>query len=169
MEHMDLRTEQRYDADPPTVFAMFTDEAYLSRKAQATNALRHEGSVVRDGDRVTVRLLRVMPPDVPDLVRGFVGDTIDLEQTDVWEPASSDGSRTGSIRIIMGGLPVQLTGAMRLAPAPMGSQATIDAQIKAAIPLFGGKIEQAVHDALLQAVRIEESVGRAWLDGQRGT
>jgi Protein of unknown function (DUF2505) len=145
MERMDLRTEQRYDADPPTVFAMFTDEAFLSRKAQATNALRHEGSVVRDGD------------------------TIDLEQTDVWEPASSDGSRTGSIRIIMGGLPVQLTGAMRLAPVGTGSQATVDAQIKAAIPLFGGKIEQAVHDALLQAVRIEESVGQAWLDGQRGT
>ena len=58
---------------------------------------------------------------------------------------------------------------MRLASAPMGSQATVDAQIKAAIPLFGGKIEKAVHDALIQAVRIEESVGQAWLDGQRGT
>jgi Protein of unknown function (DUF2505) len=168
MEHMDLRTEQRYDADPSTVFAMLTDETFLARKAQATGALRHEGSVSRDGDRVTVRLLRVMPPDVPDFVQRFVGDTIDLDQTDVWEPAAVDGSRTGSIRITMGGLPVQLTGGMRLAPAGAGSQATVDAQIKAAIPLFGSKIEKAVHDALLQAVQIEESVGREWLDGNRG-
>jgi Protein of unknown function (DUF2505) len=168
MELMDLRTEQRYDADPSTVFAMLTDEAFLALKAQATGALRHEGSVDRDGDRVTVRLLRVMPPDVPDLVRRFVGDTINLDQTDIWEPAATDGSRTGSIRITMGGAPVQLTGGMRLTRTEMGSQTSIDAEIKAAIPLFGGKIEKAVHDALVQAVRIEENVGREWLDGHRG-
>jgi uncharacterized protein YndB with AHSA1/START domain len=169
MEHMDLRTEQRYDADPATVFAMLTDEAFLARKAQATGALRHEGSVDRAGDRVTVRLLRVMPPDLPDFVRRFIGDTIDLDQTDTWEPPAADGSRTGSIRINMGGAPVQLTGNMRLAPTETGSQTTIDAEIKAAIPLFGSKIERAVYDALLEAVRIEEEAGRAWLDGKRGT
>jgi uncharacterized protein YndB with AHSA1/START domain len=168
MEHMDLRTEQRYDADPSTVFAMLTDEAFLALKAEATGALRHEGSVDRDGDRVTVRLLRVMPPDVPDFVRRFVGDTINLDQTDTWEPAATNGSRTGSIRITMGGAPVQLTGDMRLTPTETGSQTSIDAEIKAAIPLFGGKIEKAVHDALVQAVRIEENVGREWLDGHRG-
>jgi hypothetical protein len=165
---MDLRTEQRYDADPSTVFAMLTNEVFLARKAQATGALRHEAAVVRDGDRVTVRLLRVMPPEVPDLVRRFVGDTIDLDQTDTWEPAAADGSRTGSIRITMGGAPVQLTGNMRLTPTTTGSQTNIDAQIKAAIPLFGGKIEKAVHDALLEAARMEEEAGRAWLDGNRG-
>ena len=164
---MDLRTEQRYNADPVTVFAMLTDEAFLALKAQATGALRHQRSVDRDGDRVTVRLLRVMPPDVPDFVRRFVGDTIDLDQTDLWEPAAADGSRTGSIRISMGGAPVQLTGDMRLTPTDAGSLTSIDAQIKAAIPLFGGKIEKAVHDALLQAVQIEENVGREWLDGHR--
>jgi hypothetical protein len=166
---MDLRTEQHYDADPSTVFAMLTDEAFLARKAEATGALRHEGSVVRDGDRVTVRLLRVMPPEVPDFVRRFIGDTIDLDQVDTWEPAGADGSRTGSIRIAMGGAPVQLTGVMRLIPTTTGCLTSTDAEIKAAIPLFGGKIEKAVHDALLQAVQIEESVGRAWLDGKRAS
>jgi uncharacterized protein YndB with AHSA1/START domain len=165
---MELRTEQRYDADPTTVFAMLTDEAFLARKAEATGALRHEGSVVWDGDRATVRLLRVMPPEVPDFVRRFIGDTIDLEQIDTWEPPGADGSRTGSIRIAMGGAPVQLTGVMRLTPTATGSLTSTDAEIKAAIPLFGGKIEKAVHDALLQAVSIEETVGQAWLDGKRG-
>jgi hypothetical protein len=167
---MDLRTEQRYDADPATVFAMLTDVTFLALKAQATGALRHQGSVDWDGDRVTVRLLRMMPPDVPDLVRRFVGDTIDLDQTETWGPAAADGSRTGSIRITMGGAPVQLTGDMWLTPTGTGGSLTsIDAQIKAAIPLFGGKIEKALHDALLQAVRIEENAGREWLDGHRST
>ncbi|MGH8774867.1 MAG: DUF2505 domain-containing protein [Jiangellaceae bacterium] len=164
---MDLRTELNFDADPATVFAMFTDDAYLARKAAATGALRHDSSVIRDGDRVTVRLLRVMPPEVPDFVRRFVGDTIDLDQTDVWGPAAADGSRTGSIRIGMGGAPVNLAGGMTLAPSRSGSTATIDAKVKASVPLLGGKIEKAVHDAVVQAVRVEERVGRAWLDGDR--
>lgn len=164
---MDLRTDLRYDADPVTVFAMLTDEAFLARKAEATGAVRHRASVTRDGDRVTVRLLRVMPPEVPDFVRRLVGDTIDLDQVDVWEPAARDGSRTGSIRIGMAGAPVTLTGGMSLVPAGSGSAATVDGRIKASVPLVGGKIERAVHDALVRAVRIEERVGRAWLAGER--
>jgi Protein of unknown function (DUF2505) len=164
---MDLRTQLRFDTDPVTVFAMFTDEAYLARKAGATGAVRHEASVTRLGDHVTVRLLRVMPPDVPDFLRGFVGETIDLDQIDVWQPASSDGSRTGSIRIEMGGAPVQLTGGMTLVGTAAATAATIDARVKASIPLVGGRIEKAVHDAVVHAARIEEQVGRAWLAGDR--
>ena len=164
---MDLRTQLRFDTDPITVFAMFTDEAYLARKAGATGAVRHEASVTRLGDQVTVRLLRVMPPDVPDVLRSFVGETIDLDQTDVWEPASPDGSRTGSIRIDMGGAPVHLTGGMTLVGTAAATAATIDAKVKASIPLVGGRIEKAVHDAVVHAARIEEQVGRAWLATDR--
>jgi hypothetical protein len=164
---MDLRTELRFDTDPVTVFAMFTDETYLARKAGATGAVRHEASVTRLGDHVTVRLLRVMPPDVPDFLRRLVGETIDLDQTDVWEPASSDGSRTGSIRIDMGGAPVNLTGGMTLIGTAAGTSATVDAKVKASIPLVGARIEKAVHDAVVHAARIEERIGRAWLAGDR--
>lgn len=164
---MDLRTELHYDADPVTVFAMLTDEGFLARKAEATGAVRHEASVARDGDRVTVRLLRVLPPEVPDFVRRFVGDTIDLDQVDVWEAAAPDGSRTGSLRIDMAGAPVTLTGGMTLVRSGNGSAATVDGKIKASVPLVGGRIEKAVHDALVQAARIEEKAGRAWLAGER--
>jgi Protein of unknown function (DUF2505) len=164
---MDLRSELHYDADPATVFTMLTDQAFLARKAEATGAVRHEASVSRHGDRVTVRLLRVLPPEVPDFVRRFVGDTIDLDQVDVWEPAASDGSRTGSIRIMMAGAPVTLTGGMSLVPSGVGTATSIDGRVKASVPLVGGKIERAVHDALVKAARIEEQVGRAWLAGER--
>ncbi len=164
---MDLRTELRFDTDPATVFAMFTDEAYLARKAEATGAVRHEASVTNDGDRVTVRLLRVMPPDVPDFLRRFVGETIDLDQRDVWEAASPDGSRSGSIRIDLGGAPVNLTGGMTLVGSATGTVTTVDATVKASIPLVGGRIEKAVHDAVVHAARIEEQVGRSWLAGDR--
>lgn len=162
---MDLRTQLRFDADPATVFAMLTDEAYLERKTRAANAIRHEASVTRHGDRVTIKLLRVMPPDVPDFVRKFVGDTIDLDQTDVWEPAAADGSRSGTISIDMVGAPVTLRGTMRLEPDGTGTMTSVDGKIKASVPFVGGKIEQAVHGGLIEAAKREEEVGRAWLAG----
>jgi hypothetical protein len=160
---MDLRTQLRFDADPATVFDMLTDEEYLGRKAQATNAIRHEAAVSRNGDQVTIRLLRVMPPDVPDFVRKFVGDTIDLDQTDVWQPPANDGSRYGTIAIDMVGAPVTLRGRMRLEPDGRGSVTTIEGLIKASVPFVGGRIEQALHGGLIEAAKREERVGRAWL------
>lgn len=160
---MDLRTELHYNADPGTVFTMLTDPEYLGRKAVAANAIRHEASVSHDGDQVTIRLLRVMPPDVPDFVRRFVGDTIDLDQTDVWEPAGPDGSRDGTVAIDMKGAPVTLRGTMRLAPDGRGTVATVNAKIKASVPFVGGKIEESVHGGLLEAAKREEHVGHEWL------
>jgi Protein of unknown function (DUF2505) len=160
---MDLRTQLRFDAEPATVFEMFIDEEYLARKTKAANAIRHEASVTRNGDHVTVRLLRVMPPDVPDFVRKFVGDTIDLDQTDVWEPAAADGSRYGTISIDMVGAPVTFRGTLRLELVGGASVTTIDGKIRASVPFVGGKIEKAVYEGLMEAAKREQQVGQDWL------
>ena len=167
MVAMDLQTHMHFAADPATVFAMLTDEEYIARKTRAANAIRHEVSVTRNGDWVTIHLLRVMPPDVPDFIRRFVGDTIDLKQTDVWEPAAPDGSRTGTIAIDMAGAPVTLRGTLSLSPNATGSIVSADGKIKASVPFVGGKIEQAVHGGLIAAAKREEQVGRDWLSSLR--
>lgn len=161
---MDLNTTLRFPADPVTVFTMLVDPDYVGRKAEAANAIRHEVSVERDGDRATIHLVRVMPPDVPDFVRKFVGDTIELDQTDVWGPAAADGSRDGTISIDMRGAPVTLRGAMRLtSEGTAGAILSLSSTIKASIPLVGGRVEKAVHDALMSAAGREEQVGHEWL------
>ena len=165
---MDLHSELRFDADPYAVFAMLTDEAFIARKTHAANALRHEVSVRREGDRVTIDLVRVMPPDVPDFVRKFVGETIDIRQVDTWEAAEPDGSRTGHIQLDMMGAPVTCTGTMGLRRTGDVTVVTIDGLLKASVPLFGGKIEQAVHQGLTEVAKIEQRVGNDWLDGRRG-
>lgn len=164
---MDLYSELHYDADPITVFSMLTDEAFIARKTTAAKALRHEISVSRDGDRVTIELLRVMAPDVPDFLRRFVGDTIDIKQTDAWGAAANDGSRSGEITLTMAGAPVTCTGKMTLANKNSQTVVTISGVVKASIPLLGSKIEKAVHEGLVETAKIEEQVGRAWLSGRR--
>lgn len=164
---MDLHSQLRFDADPATVFAMLTDEAFIARKVTEANALRHEVSVTRAGDRVTIDLLRVMPPDVPDFVRRFVGDTVDIKQTDVWEPARPDGTRAGTITLDLAGAPVKCSGTLTLSQVNGASVVTVKGTLKASVPLIGGKIEQAVHHGLTSAAQIEERVGREWLAGRR--
>lgn len=164
---MDLRNELRFEADPAAVFAMLTDESFIARKATAAKALRHTVSVTRDGDRVVIDLVRVMPPDVPDFARRFVGETIDVKQTDVWQPAAADGSRSGTIRLEMVGAPVTCSGTMRLSSTGGTTTVAVHCNVKASLPLFGGKIEQAVCQGLSEAAKIEEQVGQAWLAERR--
>jgi hypothetical protein len=59
---------------------------------------------------------------------------------------------------------VALRSAVRLAPVGAGgSQITVDGDLKASIPLFGGKIEKAAASAVLSAMRSEQRTGAAWI------
>ncbi|AYY12079.1 DUF2505 domain-containing protein [Actinobacteria bacterium YIM 96077] len=171
---MDLHSELRFEADPYAVFSMLTDEEYIAKKTAAAKALRHDVTVTHDFDdagqptgQVTIKLVRVMPPDVPNFARRFVGETIDVKQTDTWRPAAPDGSRDGEIHLEMIGMPVTCHGRMSLRAAGPSTVLTIRATIEASVPLFGNKIEEAVHQGLTEAARIEEQVGRDWLAGPR--
>lgn len=165
---MEMHSELRYDAAPATVFAMLTDEDYIARKTMAANAVRYDISVQRSGDEAVISLTRVMPPDVPDFVRKFVGETIDIKQTDSWGAAAADGSRQGQIDLEMAGAPVTCKGSMSLKPDGSGTRITIDATLKAAVPLFGGRIEDAVHQGLMEVAKIEQRVGDEWLAERSG-
>jgi len=164
---MKLNRTLRYDADPAAVFTMMLDEDFIARKTYAANAIRHVASVERNGDSATVHLTRVMPPDVPDIVRRFVGDTIEIQQTDTWQPAAADGSRDGTIELSVAGAPVKCHGTMQLRPDGAGTTLTIAGDVKASIPLVGGKVEQAVLDGLNVAVEREQATGNAWLSENR--
>lgn len=161
---MKLSSTLRYAADPAAVFAMLTDEDFIEKKTYAANAIRHMASVSPGADGgTTIRLTRVMPPDVPDFVRRFVGDTIDIKQTDVWGLAAADGSRDGTIDLEIAGTPVRARGTMTLRPDGPGTVITITGDIKASIPLLGGQVEKAVLEGLNVAAEREQATGDTWL------
>jgi len=167
---MDLNATLRFDAAPSDVFAMLTDEGFLERKAQATYALSQESTVTRDGDTATVKQMRELSgEELPDYARKFVGDRLTLHQTDQWRESATDGSRPGTISVRISGAPVTLDGTTSLTPADDdGTEYQLWGRIKASVPFVGSKIEQTVHDALLSAVRTEETAGQRWLAEQRG-
>ncbi len=166
---MRLSAEIRYDADPRAVFTMLADTAFQDRKCTATGALDHEVEIEEfDDGSATVTTRRTMPTDrVPDFVRTFVGQTLQVEQIDDWGPASADGAREGTVVVEIKGAPVRLAGSLRLAADGGGSLESIDGDLKASVPLIGGKIEKAIEPALLAAITVEQREGRAWLASQQ--
>jgi hypothetical protein len=165
---MHLSAEINYPgADPTTVFSMITDRAFQERKCVATGSLAYEVQVqTYDDDTVSVTTHRTLPSDeVPEFMRRFVGGAVRVVEQGDWQPAEDTGARRGSIVVEMSGIPVRLTGELSLRPFGDGTVYEVDGDLKASVPLIGGKIEKAAESAIRSAIRVEERTGQEWLQG----
>jgi hypothetical protein len=160
-----LTADIRYDAEPDAVFAMLCEPGFQEKRCVATGALSHEVSIEEyDDGSVTVTAHRTMPTDaVPDFVRTFVGQTLVVSEIQDWHAPDTDGARDGTLVLEIKGAPVRMTGTLRLTADGPGTLETIDCDLKAAVPLVGGKIEKSVEPAIRAAIRVEEREGRDWL------
>lgn len=164
---MRLTADIRYDAPPEAVFTMLRDEAFQARRCVATGALEHDVRVEEFADGgVVITAHRTMPTDqVPDFVRTFVGPTLVVSEIQDWRATGPAGGREGTLVLEIKGAPVRMTGSLRLDPDGPGTAQTVDCDLKAAVPLVGGKIERAVEPAIRAALRVEQREGSAWLAG----
>jgi hypothetical protein len=160
-----LSAEIRYDADPAAVFAMLTDAAFQERKCAATGALESEVEIERFPDGgATIRTRRTMPTDqMPDFARSFVGRSVDVVQVDDFGAPDGGGRREGTVVVEIKGAPVRFAGSLVLGASPEGTLETVDGDIKASVPLVGGRMERALEPALRSAIRVEQREGTAWL------
>lgn len=162
---MHVDAEIRYDASPEQVAAMLADEDFVEAKCVAMGALKH--TVLVEGDArgaFTVTYSRTMPTnDFPEAARRFVGDTVVIRQVDDWREPDADGSREGTLSVEITGAPVRLSGTQRLSPEGAGTVQAVDGDLKASVPIVGGKLEKAAEPALRAAMRTENRTGREWL------
>ena len=161
---MKVTAQMRYAADPQRAFAMLLDEDFQQEVCRATGSLGSEVAIDGTAAGATIRTTRQLPTDqFPDFVQKFVGDTVHVARVDTWGPAAADGSRDGTIVVEIKGAPVRLSGTLTLRPDGTGSLVDVDSDLKASVPLIGGKIEKAVEPPIRAAVRREEKVGARWL------
>jgi hypothetical protein len=153
-----------YAATPHEVFAMLADEAFQTRKCEATGALNHTVSIFAKGDRTVIVSSRDLPTDgFPAFVKSLVGDTLAITETQDWGPPGTDGTRHGTLTVDIAGAPIDLDGTLSLAAASHGSVESVQGDLKAKIPMFGGQIEKAAAPAIESAINIEREIGQAWL------
>jgi len=154
----------RYDAAPADVFSMLTSSDFQRQVCEATGAIDHSVDIEEAGAGATITTTRTLPADdLPDFVRKFVGSTLQVMRVDHWGAPDESGTRTGTVVVEIKGAPVRLTGSITLAPEGSGALEQVDGDLKASLPLVGGKVEKAAEPAIRAAISKEQEIGSGWL------
>ena len=161
---MKIARSMDYAATPQEVFAVLADPAFQEAKCAATAAISYSASVETKGDQTVISTERVLPANgLPDFAKSMVGETLKVLEKQTWSAAGADGSRTGTVEMTVPGAPLSLKGKLALSPSGTGSVEKVDADLKASIPLVGGKIEKAAAPPIEDAIRIESETAASWL------
>jgi hypothetical protein len=98
---------------------------------------------------------------VPSFARKFVGATIDLVQREEWSTPT-----TATFDVTIPGKPGEMQGTALLVQTGADAVETVTMNVKVAIPLVGGKLEDLIAGLLRDAFRAENKVGLKWLAGE---
>jgi hypothetical protein len=145
-----------YPAAPEAVFTVMRDPAFQDEKCAATTTGRWTADVTTKGDRTVITTERHLPADgLPEFARSFVGATLTIVEVQTWGPADPDGRRVADLNLHVKGAPMTLKGWMRLSPTASGSVHELEAELRAGVPLIGGRLEKAGAQPLTSAADIE--------------
>lgn len=157
---MKFHHELTFDASLEDVRAMLLTPAYWDTVARATGALSSTTTVTDSGsavELVTDEEQKVV--GVPGFARKFVGESTRSIKTLRWT------GDTAALVIETPGKPTSLSGTASLAGSGSSTTLRYDLDVKASVPLIGGKLEKLVADLTIEGFGKEEAAGVAWLAG----
>jgi hypothetical protein len=164
-----VRVSRRVELDgsPEEVYAVLTDPTFQEAKCEATTAGDGHGvEVTRGSAGSRVRTERTLPSDgLPDVARSFVGDTLVVVEVHEWSAPAPDGTRESALDMHVRGAPLTLKGTLRLEPDGDGTLEVLEAELRANVPLIGGRIEKAANGPISTAIDIETGLLRETLAG----
>lgn len=153
MDGMQIDAVNDFAADPAAVFAMLTDEEFLTEVCVASGAL--DFRVASTNGRTAVE--RTL--NAPSAVQRFVGQQLTITEVTQWGDAAPDGSRSAALSATVAGMPVSMAADVDLRPGGRGTLLTYAGRLTIAIPLFGRKLEEQAAPALLEGLGVQQRVG----------
>ena len=161
MAPMKFRHELSYDASPAEVFEMLADPAFREKVGEALDVVSADITLERDGDGFTLTNDQVQRTEgLPSFAKKIAGDTTRVIQTEKWPAATG-----GTLRIDAVGKPTSMAGTIELVPDGQGTVEVVELEIKAKVPLIGGKLENLMAEQVRDGMDTERQVGMAWLKG----
>jgi hypothetical protein len=162
MSVMKLRHELHYDAAPADVVAMMTEPAFWDRVAVATAAISSTTTVATaDGATTVVSDTEQPVQGVPSFAKKIAGDSARAVTTQVWTGTSA------AYEVDTPGKPTSVRGTITVNPQGTGSVVVYDLELKASVPLIGGRLEKLMGELTAAGFDKEGAVGAAWIAGER--
>ena len=153
----------RYEATPAQMIAMMSDPDYVQAKYEALGDLEFEVlEQEASDDALTLKVDRTMEANLPNVAKKVLGEKSRLVQTENWN--TSGDTKTASVSIEAPGKPVAITGDFKIEPVGDGQcDYTASFEVKASVPLVGGKIEKIVVGETKDSLVKEEAFNSKWL------
>ncbi len=156
-----LTVDLTYEASQADVDSMLMDTAFREQVCDAQRAVRRTVTITEEDAGVVVLIDQLQAAEgIPGFAKKFVGDEINLVQTESWYDAEN-----ARVEVVIPGKPVQMAGTVNLSESDGVTTQHVEMTIKVNIPLVGGKIESLVADLLRSALKAESVVGRTYLSG----
>jgi len=154
-----------YPFPPDAVHRMQTDQACREEACRESRAVEYAVMIKSEGGNDVVQVDRKMAADIPDFVRRFTGDHVNVRQIETW-PATPDarGGRVGKVRVTIKGQPASMDATITVTPDGARTRAELKGEVKVNVPLIGRKIEPEIARAILGALHVDQRVGIAWLE-----
>jgi len=161
MTCMKFRHELSYEASPAEVFEMLADPAFREKVGEALDVVSADIALERDEGGFTLVNDQVQRTEgLPSFAKKFAGDTTRVIQAERWSSPTS-----GTLRIDAPGKPTGMEGTIELVPDGAGTIEVVELEIKAKVPLVGGKLERLMAEQVRDGMDVERQVGQAWLKG----
>ncbi len=162
---MDVRAEIDYPtATVGQVYALSTDPKFRGAVCEATHALDYDVDIdEHDDGTATVTVRRTMPAEVPDFVKRFVGESLDVVQTEEWGSPDDLGQRTANLTVQVTGQPVKMTGTVTIEALGQGARTFFRGDLRVSMPFVGKRIEPEIAKGILAAAAKEQQTADKWL------
>ncbi|HXD27842.1 MAG TPA: DUF2505 domain-containing protein [Arthrobacter sp.] len=148
------------------VLDVLTRRDFVEHVSQRAGATLTEFTVSGPSDGAfTTTTVRSMPTDrFPDMVKKFVGQTLNVTQHESWSAPAADGSRSAEISVDIAGAPVKVKALQKLVAAAGSTTIELTGDVTSSIPFLGGKIASTAEPYLAKALNLQAAEAKKWLD-----
>ncbi len=153
-----------YACSPAALHAALTTEEYWTARVQAVGGdAAALDSVTVAGGGIEVALTQVIAAKhLPSIIGKIKSGDLEISRTESWGPLQADAA-TGSVTARVNGTPARVRGASSLTGDDGSATVRTTAEATVAVPLIGGKIEQAVADNVTALLMAEQRFTQQWL------
>jgi hypothetical protein len=152
-----------YDAEE--VFRTGISREYIVAKGPALGHENVELLELEDGpDGGSARARYTVESDLPSWARKMLPARNTVTESHSWPGRGSDGGRAYAFTVNVANVPVEIRGSVRLSPtSPTSCRSEARVEVKAGLPLVGGKLEDLVAGDLRRTMEGEEAFMQEWL------
>lgn len=152
---MEIRGKHLYSQSVDELFQAFGSPEMITRKLESLGAKEIKLSRCElTESRLEIDLDRKVPAEVPGMLKKFLGEWNHVSQKESWTGTPGQGYQC-QVEVHIDGVPVKISGTMRIAPEAGGSSNEVVFTISCGIPLVGKKLAEFVAHSTEQAMEQE--------------